>query len=75
MSEELPRLLYTPAEVAEMFGTSRSTIMTLRISEKWPYTKLGGRYMFSPEDIKEIVSRGSRTPEPTRTTRTRRTRR
>ncbi len=75
MTEELPRRLFTPGELAEMFGTSRSTIMTLRLSEKWPYTKLGARYMFSPEDIDEIISRGATTPEPTRTTRTRRTRR
>ncbi len=74
MSEELPRLLYSPDEVAVMFGRSRSTIMSLRLKEKWPYNKFGGSIMFSQEDIDEIISRGSKTPEAKRSTRTRRTR-
>ena len=75
MSDELPRLLYKPDEVAQMFGLSKSTIMSLRLSEKWPHTKIGGSIMFSQENITEIMARGSQTPEPPRTTRTRRTRR
>lgn len=74
MSEELPRLLYTPEEFAASVGKSKSTIMSLRLSEKWPYTKFGGSIMFSREDIDEILARGKKTPEPPRTTRTRRTR-
>lgn len=75
MTEETPRLLFRPDELGEMFGgLSRSTIMSLRLSEKWPFHKLGGSIMFSREDIDEIMARGKKTPEPKRTTRTRRTR-
>lgn len=74
MTEELPRLLYKPDELAQMFGLSKSTIMALRLSERWPHTKIGGSIMFSREDIDEIMARGKKTPEPKRTTRTRRTR-
>ena len=74
MSDELPRLLFKPEEVASMFGLSKSTIMALRLSEKWPFTKIGGSIMFSKEDIDEILVRGKKTPEPPRKTRTRRTR-
>lgn len=74
MTEELPRLLFKPEEVAVMFGLSKSTIMSLRLSEKWPFVKIGGSIMFSRENIDEIISRGSKTPEAKRTTRTRRTR-
>ncbi len=71
----MSRLLYKPEEVGEMFGgLSRSTIMALRLSEKWPYVKIGGSIMFSQENIDEIISRGSKTPEAKRSTRTRRTR-
>jgi hypothetical protein len=34
-------LLYTPEQVGEMFGLSKSTIMALRISKKWPIARLG----------------------------------
>lgn len=74
MSEELPRLLYTPEEFAAAVGKSKSTIMALRLSEKWPYSKFGGSIMFSREDIDEILARGKKTPEAPRKTRTRRTR-
>lgn len=74
MSDEVSRLLYKPEEVASMFGLSKSTIMALRLSEKWPYTKIGGSIMFSREDINEIMARGKKTPEAPRTTRSRRTR-
>ena len=67
------RLLYKPEELAEMFGLSRSTIMSLRLTEKWPHHKIGGSIMFSQADIDEIMARGSKTPEPPRKTRTRRT--
>ena len=73
MSEELPRLLFKPDELATMFGLSKSTIMALRLSERWPHTKIGGSIMFSQADIDEIMARGSKTPEPPRKTRTRRT--
>lgn len=76
MSDELPvRLLYSADEFAAMVGKSKSTIMSLRLSEKWPYSKFGGSIMFSPEDIQEILRRSAQAPEPARTTRTRRTRR
>ena len=74
MTGEIPRLLFKPEELGQMFGgLSRSTIMSLRLSEKWPHHKLGGSIMFSQADIDEIMARGSKTPEPPRKTRTRRT--
>ena len=74
MSDELPVRLHKPEEVAAMFGgISRSTVMALRLSEKWPYTKIGTTILFSLEDIQAIMARGSKTPEPPRKTRTRRT--
>ena len=74
MSDELPVRLYRPDELGQMFGgLSRSTIMALRLSEKWPHTKVGATILFSLEDIQAIMARGQKTPEPPRKTRTRRT--
>lgn len=67
------RELYKPDEVAEMFGLSKATIMALRLSEKWPFHKVGGSTMFSRSDIDEILERTARTPEPKAVRRTRRT--
>ena len=75
MSDEVSRELFRPDELAQMFGLSKSTIMSLRLSERWPFHKVGGSIMFSRGDIDQILERTAQTPEPPRTTRTRRTRR
>jgi len=74
MSDAPQRELFKPEEVAVMFGLSKSTIMALRLSERWPFHKVGGSIMFSRGDIDQILERTAQQPEPKRTTRTRRTR-
>ena len=71
---DVQRELFKPEELATMFGLSKSTIMSLRLSERWPFHKVGGSIMFSRGDIDQILERTAQTPEPKRTTRTRRTR-
>lgn len=71
---EVQRELFKPEELAQMFGLSKSTIMALRLSERWPFHKIGGSIMFSRGDIDQILERTAQTPEPKRATRTRRTR-
>ncbi len=71
---EVQRELFKPEELATMFGLSKSTIMALRLSERWPFHKVGGSIMFSRGDIDTILERTAQTPEPKRSTRTRRTR-
>lgn len=66
-------LLYTPEQVGEMFGLSKSTIKALRISERWPFHKVGGSILFSRSDVDSILESTAQTPEPRGTTRTRRT--
>ena len=67
-------LLYTPGQVGEMFGLSKSTIMALRISQRWPDRKVGGSILFSRSDVDSILESTAREPEPRRPTRTRRPR-
>lgn len=58
----MTRELYKPDKVAEMFGLSKATIIAFRLSEKWPFHKVGCSIMFSRGDLDEI--RTARTPEP-----------
>jgi Helix-turn-helix domain len=63
-------LLYTPEQFGEMFGLSKSTIVALRLSQKWPYCKVGGSILFSRSDVNAILESAAREPEPRRETRT-----
>jgi hypothetical protein len=68
-------LLYTPEQVGEMFGLSKSPIMALWLSQKWPYRNVGGSILFSRSDVDAILEDAAREPEPKGVRRTRRTRR
>lgn len=68
---EDPNKLFTPEEVAVMFGLTRSTVYKHNKDKKWPHTKIGGTIRFSRENLDKITAMSRQEPAPPRNTRSR----
>lgn len=51
--------LLTPEKVAEILGLSPNTLQIWRTTRRYnlPYTKVGGKVMYSPEAIQDFIKR------------------
>lgn len=54
--------LYSPAELAEVFGVSERQLMDWRRSNGWPSVRIGRTIRFTQDHVDEILARHSQAP-------------
>lgn len=55
--------LYTPAELAELFGISERQLLDWRRMNNWPSVRIGRTIRFTQTQLDEILRRHSETPK------------
>jgi excisionase family DNA binding protein len=57
-----PAKLYTPADLAELFGISERQLMDWRRQHAWPSVRVGRTIRFTQSQVDEILARHSAAP-------------